>query len=1232
MATAFLLVAGTGIVRLMHSRPVTAATIHWLETTASALGARIEVGDLRWSLLPPSIHLDRVRLSSSGLELEAATVSASLADIRLTRSEIELGDLIVRHAHLRWRGDLPDVGQSSNDRMRLHIQRLDLREISFDGALTDARLRLQMDDVDAGWVREASESRGYVLAPRVRFEAPGIEPVEAAIRARVILGETVRVPLIAITGYGYSFEGDGEVLGSLARFDLTGKVDLAELDRIVHAGDVLDGEIELSATVDSSSPTPARLDIRGDDVTAAGFVFQDMAGTVAVGPAGLDGHLERARLAGGEIAGDYHLRPLGPPYDHRVHLDADAVRLATILEILGVPPAGLAARTRIGAELAWTGMDLAHGVGHGTADFRPTTGVLPTSGTLEVDLLPDGLLHFKTNGLHIGGSTLDWQGPLIVGSWEPAWSIRAAPAILEEVVPLVNRFAGEDILPEIVAGRGVLAVGLAGPWHSLVVNTRLDAAPFTLDTVTFDRVVGEATVSGDTLTVGPVRFRVGEGDGEVGGTLTWSDDVAPADRLDLELRGQQIPLARFASWAGVEDGVSGRLSFTGGLRGDPVSPRGSWAIGLANVNVAGQPLGDAAGTLDLSDGTFVARGLTFDLGLEGDLSWRTRDRWVGANLAWKRMPLELLGTTFAPTLGDWADAELRLSWPLDGVPTGTLSMAAEGGRLIIDADQQKIDVNATLEGTAHGDLELVRGSDGNLHGTGTATLDDAQELVARLVPEANVPLEGTASGTFEVDWPAGGRPSLDGTVAALNLELDGRPIHLADPARFTIDSHQLRLDRLYLAAAEEKVFLRGTMDADGAVRGNLSGTLDALLLRFLIPEWEPSGRVTGVVELIGTVDRPRLEGIVEIASGSFRLPDSRTILSGIDGTILLSSDEAVLDGVGFRLMHGEASATGRIGIRDGQVQVGLAGTVRGLDYPLFPGLIPRLRGTWRLDGPVDDMLLSGDVEVSRATLRTKDEVAMVLLDWFGDEEPPATDQGLRLDVRVEADRTIQAHNPFMNLEGSASLQITGTTSDLGLLGTIEMEEGGELTFQGVRYEIERASVTFTDPLEIDPLIDFQARTWVQSYVVGVRLTGNADRLVPTVTADPPLPESEIYSLLGMGLRDDTLGEGSLGVGVASSLLTRELNSELQRRAQLVLPVDQLRVDPFAESTTGNPAARVTVVKQLSPRWTVILQSNLSSNREEVIVSRWFLGPGLFVEATRDIDGSYALDLKLRRRY
>jgi autotransporter translocation and assembly factor TamB len=187
--------------------------------------------------------------------------------------------------------------------------------------------------------------------------------------------------------------------------------------------------------------------------------------------------------------------------------------------------------------------------------------------------------------------------------------------------------------------------------------------------------------------------------------------------------------------------------------------------------------------------------------------------------------------------------------------------------------------------------------------------------------------------------------------------------------------------------------------------------------------------------------------------------------------------------------------------------------------------------------------------------------------------------------------------------------------------------------QTLRYEIERATLTFSDPQAIEPFIDIQARTFVQNYDITLRLTGTPQRLTPSVSSNPPLPEDEIYGLMAVGYRSDAATAGAMGIGLASSILSQQLTAELDRRAGLTLPVDQVRVDPFAETSTGEPgAARVTVVKQLNPAWTVTVQSNLSGEREEVIVSRWYIAPGIFFEASRDLDGTYGVDLKLRRQY
>jgi translocation and assembly module TamB len=498
------------------------------------------------------------------------------------------------------------------------------------------------------------------------------------------------------------------------------------------------------------------------------------------------------------------------------------------------------------------------------------------------------------------------------------------------------------------------------------------------------------------------------------------------------------------------------------------------------------------------------------------------------------------------------------------------------------------------------------------------------------MPDSGIPLQGTASVAIEVDWPSGSLPAIAATVDEIDLDLQDDPVRLLGPARLDLSSEGLEVRDLYLAHRDDRVFMRWGIGSDGSVRGNATGTIDALLLRFLVPEWEPAGRATGVVEMLGTIDRPRFEGIAEISQGSFRLPGGQTILSGIDGTILLSENDVVVDGSGFRFMQGRGVANGRINWRAGIVSLDLAGEMNGLRYPVLPGITARLSGPWRLSGPADDLHISGDLRVDRASLDRREAPSLLLLEWFGGAPSPPTEGGPSLDLRVEADQTIDLRNPFVRLVGSASLHVTGNTSQPGLVGKVEFEEGGEVTLQNLRYDLERGTFTFSDPDRIDPSVELQLRTWVQNYQVTLRVSGTSDRLIPQVTSSPPLPQEEVYALLAMGHRSDAFGSGAMGVGVASTILSQQIASELDRRTKFVLP--HVRVDPFAESTTSGPSARVTVVQQLASNWTVTLQSSLSAERAEVIVSRWYLAPGIFLEASRQLDGSYGIDIKMRRPY
>lgn len=1232
-AVAFVLLLALLVGRTLNSSRVRTTVAGWLERATREQGLGLEVGSLSWGLLPPRAIVRDLTLAGDGFVVRIDRLEAELTRIRVARRIIELETVAADGIRVQLDGLPRAAAPRRRSLIRVVVRHLDLRDIALDGEDLPGHIDLGVEGANLVWTTEQGPPSGFLSARRIRLYAQGLEPLEAALQARLVVEDGLRFPAWRLHDHGLSLEGTAAIAGGALRLDAAGTVELARLSSLIRDPGRLLGTVQVTATLDTAAEEIVHLALSSPQVTAAGFTLEELAARLTIERDHLTGVLDGATFHGGRLTGSYSLEHLtGPTRPHRVLLSGDGISVTSFLSHLGVPTGGLAARASLDGKLAWNGRAVDRGTGRFEVALRPERGGLPTRGTVSLELASDGLLRFASKDLQIGASVVEWEGPLTIGSWQPDWSLRVSPAELAEVASVVNAFVGSEVLPTWIAGQGTLLVTLSGPWQSLVVGARLDARPLLLPPVELDQLLAEATISGSRLTLGPTLFRIGEGTGEIDGDIRW-EEGSQADQLDLSIRGNRIPLAMVAGWVGAAGETAGTLSFTGGLRGSLAAPHGSWAVGFDGTELLGQPLGGGSGAVDLAGGRFDARALSFEGGLRGSAWWDTASGAVGGRLQWPQMSLAFLGDQLAGLAGGVADLELDFELPRDGPATGRLHADGPDATVDVLAGPEAVTVDAALARSAVLTASLDRREDGALEGDGEFRVTDMPALISHLAPGSAVPLTGSARATFRTVWPAGGLPIVTGTIDSADLELEDRPVRLLSPSTFRVSPQGAELDGLHLAIRADELFVRCSVDSNGALAGNVAGTLDALLLRILLPDWEPAGRATGVVELLGTYREPRFEGIADLRQGSFRIPGTRSILSGIDGTLLLASDEVLLEGVDFRFMQGRGRCSGRLGRRNGSVDIALDGTIAAIRYEVLPELTAQLSGAWRLVGPAERLELSGDLTVDNASLRSKDDLATLVLGWMGGESPPATDGGPALDLHVEADETIELRNPSIRLVGSASLDISGTVNRPGLVGKLQFEEGGEVMLQTLRYEIERATLTFSDPQAIDPFIEIQARTFVQNYDITFRLTGTAQRLTPSVSSNPPLTEDEIYGLMAVGYRSDAATAGAMGIGLASSILSQQLTAELDRRAGLTLPVDQVRVDPFAETATGEPgAARVTVVKQINQAWTVTVQSNLSGEREEVIVSRWYLAPGIFFEASRDLDGTYGVDLKLRRQY
>ena len=1230
---AFLLLFGLAVRAIFEAEVTRRLARRWLEESAASYGVELEIGDLHWGLLPPSVRLRGVRFSGGGIDAELDAVQVELAAIRLTQRTVELGRVAASGVRLSLTG-LPRGEGRRQPQLKVRVRQLALDDLEFEGVDFPGKIAMNLEGVRSSWSTEDDISRGFAEVTTARLEIGRMRPIDFSLLTRFLLDDDgIELSNYRIESAGFELQGRGRIGKDGTRLEVGGPLNVDWLDGLIRTRGLLKGAADIAFVLDTRAQALIEADVRSRHLEVAGFPLDELEGQLALVNKSVRGTLTQARFHGGTLRGRYELGDLGPRFAHSVHLEGEGLPLTGLLDTLRVESAGLAATLDLSADGRWDGR--AFPAGRGSADLllRGATPGMPVSGAVDVALTGQGFLLFDAQNLAIGQSNARWQGALTLGTWRPSWSITASPAVFSEIGPMVNAWVGSTVLPDGLQGAGELQVDLSGAFSELTVHARVDAEPITLDRIRFDRLVADMTIAGSMLRLDSARYQIADGFGEVEGGLVWNP-AAGDDQIDLQIRGRWIPLDAVARWIELDQWVDrGTVSFSGALGGAIASPTGTWRLNIDDPVLAGLELGNASTTIHLSEGRFSVSDLSCDQGLEGDLFWNVHAAEVGGGLFWPQMPLAFLGDEARHLAGDIADVGLDFRIPFGQRPTMVLRATSEHARLEVRGEPDAVGVEAAILGAVEARATLDRDAAGGLSGDGTLRVTSASELLSLFAPDAGVPLSGTADASFRVDWRDEPLPRLDGRLESLDLELEKQPVHLIRPAAFSLSSDGFVVPGLQLRARDDELFVRWDIDADGQLRGNISGTMDALLLRFLLPDWEPAGRATGIVELLGTVDEPLFEGIAEIHRGSFRLPGTRTILSQVEGTVFLSSGDLQIEGMDFRLMGGRGRASGRIRERDDTIVLALDGTASGVRFEALPKLDARLSGNWRLNGPVDDLLLSGDITVDRMSLTTKEDVASILLAWIeGSGRGKASDNGLNLALRVDAEESLELRNPFVRLTGSASLDVTGTSTSPGLVGHIEVLEGGEATLLGNRYEIERGSLNFSNPNAIEPFIDLQAATWVQEYQITVQISGTVDHFVTTAVSTPPLGTPDIYSLLGVGYTGRGYGTGAVGLGLASSILSSELTSVLSRRAQLALPVDQVRVDPFAADSTGNPTARLSVIKQITPEWTVILQTTLSGEREQIVVSRWYLAPGFFLEAGQHEDRSLSLDLKMRRPY
>ena len=466
------------------------------------------------------------------------------------------------------------------------------------------------------------------------------------------------------------------------------------------------------------------------------------------------------------------------------------------------------------------------------------------------------------------------------------------------------------------------------------------------------------------------------------------------------------------------------------------------------------------------------------------------------------------------------------------------------------------------------------------------------------------------------------------------------------PVRFRSSREALEIEPVVMHGTDTNVKIDGSIHftARRNVALHLDGAVDLRLLNGSLPNMDVHGgaQINAAVE--GTLDHPRITGRVHIDNASLRAADFPTGLSAMKGDLIFDTTRLFFSDVTAEVGGGTLQLSGSVNYGEGGMRYDLNTSTDRVRIRYPEGMSWLLGGNLRLAGTTNSGTVSGKVTVQRVMLTQGLESAGVLVSSKEGISGPTTEssflRNLQFDIEAASSPDARMEWPGAELEADASLRVRGTWEHPILLGHIHLLSG-DLYFAGNRYRVARGDINFANPFRLDPVVNVEASTTVQQYEVTLNFNGPSSKLALAYRSDPPLPSNDIVALLAMGQRsaEGTARSGGTSQNAtsgATALLSEAVSSQVGGRLQRLFGITRLRVDPgllpVASSSDQNAGARVTVEQQIARNLTILYVSNVGSTQEQVIQVEYTVNRNISVVGLRDYNGTFGIDIKIRKRF
>ncbi len=1001
-----------------------------------------------------------------------------------------------------------------------------------------------------------------------------------------------------------------------------------------------------------------------------------------------------ARALGGTVSGDFQLlnwltpqTARGPSQQGTAHIKIADLELSQAQKEL-VATSGQFARVQLASSVTGT-MDVRWTRSVADAETQmaldlnapptPPASSLPLHGTVKATYVGSAeRLEVEQLNLATRGTRLDAVGTMgAVSNASAALRVTLNTTDLSELTPVLRALGESGPLPFDLMGRASFSGSVTGKLRELALAGHLEAHDFDIQIplalsrrkveaaapqsqrVHWDSLTADVSYSPSSVAAKNGLLRRGSAQIAFTGSAALSKGSFDQNSaITTQATITNADLGQIQALAGMYYPVSGTLDAQASFRGSLNNLHGSGQVQVRGGEIYGQPYRSLQASL-LADGQQLR---VTQLHFEGNGAAATGR--AEYNLQTKLFAADLQGNNF--NLAHFVKPKGKTTI------AGTAQFAVSGSGTL---EQPALNANVLIRGAklnqqSIGDITLAAITQGrNLHLTGRSSVANSQlaldgdvtlqqnfpgqmkvtftaldvNPMLAMLETAAPPLHSSITGTLVL---AGAFqeprrlnaivevPQLSATMENLALRNDG-------PVRFSVRDQVATIEQFHLIGTDTDLTASGTVNLAGtqAMRVRANGKVNLKLLQSFDPDLVSYGMAEFTLRAGGTIPRPDLAGRLNIQNAGVSIVDAPNGLSEINGVLLFEQNRLRIDKLTARSGGGNLNLGGSIGYSNGLY---FDVTARGQDIRIrYPeGVSSQGNASLHFVGTTRDALASGEIVITRFAMSPHFDLALYIAR---SNQPPATPNpnsvldNIRLDLHVTSVPELRVETSLAKLAGDLDLRVKGTIANPSVLGRVNIAEG-DIFFNNTKYHLERGDITFTNPVQIEPVLNVDASTRIKNYDITLGFHGSPSKKVSvTYRSDPPLPSADIINLLAFGqTRQETEMQREASRTTAldetsNAVLGQALNTVVSSRVEKLFGISKVKIDPTANPNNNPTAGLITIEEQISNQVTVTYSTNLNYSSQQVYSVEYNLNNNISFLAVRDANGVFSLDMRIRQR-